>query len=232
MSNKKAYPAKLKLSGGRFIVIDGSDGSGKKTQADLLIKYLKSKKIKAVMFDFPQYDKFFGKLVKRYLSGEFGGLNEVDAHLASVLYAADRWQAKDDINKYLEKGYIVISNRYAESNMAHQSAKIKSAKKRQEFLKWLDEMEFKNFAIPRADMVVYLDVPVEIGQKLVEHRGNIKDIHETDVDYLRRTQKEYRNLCNKYKHWQKIDCTKNKQILTREEIADKVLNIVEKKFNL
>lgn len=213
---------------GKLIVIDGADGSGKKTQADLLIKKLKHEKRKVILFDFPQYDKFFGKLVKRYLSGEFGGLNEVDAHLASVLYAADRWQAKDEINKYLEKGYIVISNRYAESNMAHQSAKISSSKKRREFLKWLDEMEFKNFVIPRANLVIYLDVPVEIGQKLVEHRGNKKDIHEVDTDYLKRTQNQYRKLCDTNRHWYKISCTQNNQIFSREEIADKVWEIVTK----
>jgi dTMP kinase len=209
-------------SKGKFIVIDGSDGSGKKTQADLLIKKLKAEKKKAVMFDFPQYDKFFGKLVKRYLSGEFGGLKDVDAHLASVLYAADRWQAKKEIENYLSKGYIVISNRYAESNMAHQSAKISSVKKRGEFLKWLDEMEFKNFKIPRADLVLYLNVPIEIGQKLVENRGNKKDIHELDIAYLKKTRKQYLDLASKNRHWQKIDCTQKKEILSREEIAKQV----------
>lgn len=220
------------MTKGKFIVIDGSDGSGKKTQADLLMKKLKSQKKKAIMFDFPQYDKFFGKLVKRYLNGEFGGLNEVDAHLASVLYAADRWQAKDEIEKYLKKGHIIISNRYAESNMAHQGAKIKSPKKQKEFLKFLDEMEFKNFRIPRADLVIYLDVPVEIGQKLVTNRGNKKDIHELDISYLKCTQNQYRKLCTKNKHWQKILCTCKNELLSREEIAEQIWKTVEKKFNL
>lgn len=213
---------------GKFIVIDGADGSGKKTQADLLIKKLKSEKRKAVMFDFPQYDKFFGKLVKRYLSGEFGGLNEVNAHLASVLYAADRWQAKDEIEKYLKKEYIIISNRYTESNMAHQGAKIFSAKKRKEFLRWLDEMEFENFKISRAELVIYLDVPIEIGQKLVEHRGNKKDIHEQDIAYLKRTRNQYLYLCKRNRHWKKIECTQRREILPREIIAERVWKIIKK----
>jgi len=221
---------------GKFIVIDGSDGSGKKTQADLLIKKLKSEKRKTVLFDFPQYDKFFGKLVKRYLSGEFGGLNEVDAHLASVLYAADRWQAKDDIEKYLKNGFVVISNRYTESNMAHQSAKISSPQKRKKFLKWLEDLEFGNFKIPRADLVIYLDVPIEIGRKLIGSRNKSakrgsadsgKDIHEADIEYLKKTRKQYCLLSQKNKHWQKIECTKNKAILSREEIAEKVWQVVK-----
>jgi len=220
-----------RMNKGKFIVIDGADGSGKKTQTDLLIKKLKSQKKKAVMFDFPQYDKFFGKLVKRYLSGEFGGLNEVDAHLASVLYAADRWQAKDEIEKYLNNGYIVISNRYAESNMTHQTAKIKSPKKQKEFLKFLDEMEFQNFQIPRADLVVYLDVPVDIGQKLIKKRGDIShkvDIHENNIGYLKATQNQYRKLCASNRHWKKIECTQRNEILSREKIAEKVWQVVKK----
>ncbi len=213
-------------SEGKFIVIDGADGSGKKTQADLLIKKLKLEKYKTILFDFPQYDKFFGKLIKRYLSGEFGGLGEVDAYLASVLYATDRWQAKDEINNYIEKGYVVIANRYAESNMAHQTAKIKSKKKQEEFLKWLNEMEFENFKIPKADLVIYLDVPVKISQKLVNHRGNKKDIHELDFDYLKRTQNQYRKLCAASKHWHKIICTKDNQIFSREKIAKNVWRVV------
>lgn len=215
------------MSKGKFIVIDGADGSGKKTQADLLIKKLKFEKHKAIMFDFPQYDKFFGKLVKRYLSGEFGELNEVDAHLASVLYAADRWQAKDEINNYLEKGYIVISNRYAESNMAHQSANIKSSLKRKKFLEWLDDMEFHQFKIPRADLVIYLDVPVEIGQKLVEHRGNKKDIIEQNLSHLKTTQNQYRKFAKQLKHWCKVDCCEKKELLSREEIAEKIWKVVK-----
>jgi dTMP kinase len=111
--------------------------------------------------------------------------------------------------------------------MAHQSAKIPSPQKRQQFLKWLDEMEFENFQIPRADLVVYLDVPIEIGQKLVENRGNKKDIHETDIEYLKKTRQQYCLLCRQNKHWRKIECTQKNNILSREEIAEKIWQVVK-----
>lgn len=204
---------------GKLIVIDGADGSGKKTQAELLIKRLKKLNKKAVLIDFPQYDDFFGKVVRRYLDSEFGGLDDVSGYLASVLYAADRWRAKEKINEYLSDGYIVISNRYAESNMAHQGAKIKDEIKRKEFLNWLDEMEYKIFQIPRADAIIYLDVPIEVSQKLMDNRG-IKDIHEKNVDYLKKTQECYRAFCNENKNWFNIPCTRNGKLMSRETISE------------
>ncbi|MEK7143014.1 MAG: dTMP kinase [Patescibacteria group bacterium] len=214
---------------GKLIVIDGADGSGKRTQAELLLKRLKKAKKKAVLISFPQYSQFFGKLVRCYLNGEFGKLNEVDAHLTSVLYAADRWQAKEKINDWLKKDYIVIADRYAESNMAHQTAKIFSPLKRKRFLKWLNDLEYGNFQIPRADMVLYLDVAVEIGQKLMDGRGK-KDIHEADIDYLKKVQNQYRNFCKTRKNWHCVICAQNGKILSREQIAEKIWEVVGKKI--
>lgn len=218
------------MSKGKLIVIDGADGSGKKTQAELLIKRLKKLKKKAILVDFPQYEDFFGKVVRRYLDGEFGGLNDVSGYLASILYAADRWRAKEKIEKYLNDGYIIISNRYAESNMAHQGAKIKSPSERKKFLQWLDEMEFKIFKIPRADRVIYLDVPVEISRQLVDGRGVKKDIHEANLDYLKKTRQEYCRLCQSKKNWLLVDCTQNGKIKSREEIADFLWPKIKRSF--
>lgn len=208
-------------SRGKLIVIDGADGSGKKTQAELLISRLKKLKKKAVLVDFPNYDDFFGKVVRRYLDGEFGGLNDVNGYLASVLYAADRWMSKEKIEKYLSDGYIVISNRYAESNMAHQGAKIKDEVKRREFLKWLDEMEYGVFKIPRADAIIYLDVPVEASQKLMQKRS-VKDIHEKDTEHLKKAQACYRAFCEGNKHWFNVPCTREDKLMSRESISELV----------
>ncbi|MBM2821133.1 MAG: tmk [Candidatus Berkelbacteria bacterium] len=206
---------------GKLIVIDGADGSGKKTQAELLINRLKKIKKKAVLVDFPQYDDFFGKIIRRYLDGEFGGLDDVSGYLASVLFAADRWRSKEKIEKYLQEGFIVISNRYAESNMAHQGAKIKSPDERKRYLDWLNEMEFETFKIPRADAIIYLDVPIEVSQKLMDGRGK-KDIHEKNIQYLRNTQELYREFCKNNKNWFNIPCTKNDKLMSRENISELV----------
>src|SRR6266567_7862251 len=137
------------MAKGKFIVVDGTDGSGKKTQTALLAKRLKKEGYKVKLIDFPQYESnFFGKMVGRYLSGEFGSAEQVSPYLASILYAADRHETKGKIEKWLKEGNIVISDRYASSNQIHQGGKISDVKKRKEFLEWLEEMEFVVFKIP------------------------------------------------------------------------------------
>lgn len=214
---------------GKFIVIDGPDGSGKKTQTELLIKRLKKIKKKAALIDFPQYEDFFGKMVRRYLNGEFGGLNDVSSYLASILFAANRWRAKEKIEKYLKSGYFVISNRYVESNMAHQGAKINKKTEREKYLKWLNELEYEIFKIPHADAIFYLDVPVDVSQKLMDARDK-KDIHEADVKYLKKVQKSYRELCRGNKHWLDILCVKDKKLMSKNDISDLIWEVFSRKF--
>ncbi len=147
----KKSPAK-----GKLIVVDGADGSGKATQAALLAKALRKRGLGVKMIDFPQYQNFFGALIGRYLAGEFGDFIKLDPYLVSVLYAADRFDSSRQIKNWLDKGYVVIADRYVSANQIHQGSKIEDPKKRKQFLDWLDEMEFQVFAIPRPDLVVYL----------------------------------------------------------------------------
>jgi len=223
---------------GKFIVIDGTDGSGKATQTELLSQKLKKDGFKIKLADFPQYYKsFFGKMVGRFLAGEFGGLNDVDPYLASVLYAGDRWEASKKIYQWLKAGNIIISNRYTASNMAHQGAKFSQSYKRKKFLSWLGEMEFKIFGIPREDLLIFLDVPYAIGQKLVDKKGarkyvggKKKDIHESDLSYQEKVRRFYKSLCRENKNWHAINCVKRGEILPKEKIAEEVYEIVKKKL--
>lgn len=214
---------------GKFIVIDGSDGSGKKTQSDLLTKSLKDLKHKVAYYDFPQYESsLFGRMVGRYLNGEFGEADEVSPFLSSILYAGDRFQASAGIKKDLAEGKIIISNRYTQSNMAFQSAKIKSKKKKGEFLVWLEELEYGVFNIPQPDLVIYLYVPYQVSQALVDKKSARnytklkRDIHEKNSDFLKRVEAEYVNLSKIYPEWRLIDCSSAEGILPIETIAGKV----------
>ena len=187
-----------KKTKGRLIVIDGTDGSGKATQVELLAKTLKNKGYKIKLVDFPEYYKnFFGKFIGHCLSEQYYNFINVHPKIASVLYAADRFESSEEINSYLEKGYIVLANRYVSANQIHQGGKIKSAKKRAEFISWLDEMEYKVFKIPRPDIVLYLSVPLDISLKMMKERnktsqrnyvGNKKDVHEVDVDFQKNSR--------------------------------------------
>ena len=107
-------------------------------------------------------------MVGRYLSGEFGTSSEVSPYLASILYAGDRFESMDKIKQWLAEGFTVIADRYASSSQIHQGGKISDPKKRKEFLSWLEELEYKTFKIPRPRAIIYLDMPVDISQKLLK----------------------------------------------------------------
>ncbi len=223
---------------GKLIVIDGTDGSGKATQVALLTKRLKKEGSIVKNVDFPEYYKnFFGKFIGHCLSEQYYNFVKVHPKIASVLYAADRFQSKEEIEGWLAKGYIVIANRYVSANQIHQGGKIKNAKKRQAFLKWLDEMEYKVFKIPRPDVVVYLSVPLETSIQMTKERnknskrnylGNKKDVHEVDIQFQKNSRESALWLAKTQKYYKKIDCAKNGQILSREVIHDSIYKEVKK----
>lgn len=218
---------------GKFIVIEGSDGVGKKTQADLIIKMFRRIGKQVVFYDFPQYERsFFGKMVGDYLNEKFGDVNESDPYLISLLYAGDRFEASEHIRHDLRLGKIVICNRYTQSNMAFQTAKLKGEKEKHNFLEWLEELEFGIYNIPRPDLVVYLYAPHEISQKMVDKKkarsytNKKRDIHERNKDFLMNVEKEYLNLAKTNPEWRTIICTEGDKLLGPEEISAKIFNVV------
>lgn len=223
----------MKKKSGFFIVLDGIDGAGKATQTDLLLKRLKGEGYDTGTLDFPRYyDNFFGHMVGQYLAGEFGN---PDPRLASVLYALDRWESKEEIIKNLEAGVVFVCNRYASANMIHQGGRIKEARKRKEMMAFLEKMEFEVLGIPRPDLVVYLDVLPEVGQKLVGSKGvraytkgKKRDIHEKDKQHLINARNQALRLVKNDPTWKKIDCMDGKDIRTPEEISEEVWNEVRR----
>lgn len=220
---------------GKLIVIEGNDGSGKGTQLKLLLNYLQSKKIPHEAFDFPQYDKtFFGAFVGQFLSGKFGHVSRINPYLAMFPYAADRWQTKEKIYKALSEGKLVICNRYAPS-IAYQMAKVKPAE-RKKFLQWANTLEYKEFGIPKEDLVIFLYVPFHIAHKLIDNKeqrsylnGKKKDQNEENISYLKRVEKMYLWLNNKQKNWLRIDCVRNGNMLPPEIIHKRIVSVIRKK---
>jgi dTMP kinase len=221
---------------GKFIVIEGSDGVGKKTQADLLIKMFRRIGKQVVFYDFPQYERsFFGEMVGKYLNGEFGDVHDASPHLISLLYAGDRFEAAEHIRHDLSKGRIVISNRYTQSNMAFQAAKFSKEKEKKAFLEWIEELEFGIFNIPRPDLIIYLYAPFEISQKMVDmkakrsYTSKKRDIHERNKEFLKQVEQEYLNLAKNNKEWQTIVCSQDGKILPIEEINKRIFAVIEGK---
>jgi dTMP kinase len=229
----------MKKQKGKLIVIDGTDGSGKATQVALLEKHLKKDGYKVKIVDFPEYYKnFFGKFIGHCLSEQYYNFLNVHPKIASMTYAADRWESSEQMREWLKKGYIVIANRYVSANQIHQGGKISNPTKRTAFIKWLDKMEYEVFKIPRPDLTFYLSLPIEIVLELLENRGSskikraylkrAKDVHEADVDFMKNSIKSALWLAKRQKNWTKIDCSNKGKILSRQEIHEMVYAKVKK----
>lgn len=215
------------MNKGKLVVIDGTDGSGKATQTELLLQRLKGLGKEVEKIDFPRYqDNFFGKLIRECLDGKHGDFLGVDPKIASVLYAVDRWESSKKIEQWLEEGKIVICDRYVSANQIHQGGKISDNEKRREFLGWLDEAEHSVFGIPRPDIIVYLHVPVEISRELIVKRasesGIPRDQAEENAQHLLESQAAAMQIVKDLNNWVKIDCAENGQMKSRENIHEDI----------
>jgi len=219
---------------GKFIVIDGTDGSGKATQAGLLMEKLKQAGYAVELADFPQYNTKSAGLVEEYLGGKYGSAEEIGPYRASIFYACDRFDASFKIKEWLKEGKIVISNRYVTANMGHQGGKIDRDDERQKYFHWLYQLEYELFGIPKPDLNIILHVPAEISQKLSQERtredwkGKTNDIHQEDLDHLRRAEKVYLEIARSFPDLSLIECADADGIKSREEISGLVLDEVLK----
>ena len=222
---------------GKLIIVEGTDGSGKQTQTELLCKKLNEIKGegKVKKISFPNYESKASEPVKMYLAGEFGKTVEsVNAYAASVLYSVDRFASfKTEWEKFYEAGGIVISDRYTISNMIHQVPKIQDKAEREKYLDWLIDLEWGKIGIPKPDVVFFLDIPFEISQKLMEDRENKitgkkeKDIHEKDKKYLKNAYEVAKELSVRY-GWNVISCVNEGKLRGIEDINDEMLEIILK----
>ncbi len=221
---------------GKLIAIEGIDGSGKTVQSHLLVERLAKEGRPVETIKFPRRgETFFGKMVERYLHGEFGSAKDVDPHLAAVLYAGDRFEVRGKINQWLQEGKTVVARRYVDSNKAHQGGKIEDPLHRKHFFEWLEELEYKILENPRPHLSLYLDVPASVACDLIKKRhkelprqeARKKDIHEGDVRHLEAADMAYRELA-KGGGWAVIQCLKDGKMLSEGEIARQVWEAVKK----
>lgn len=217
---------------GKFFVIEGTDASGKKTQADLLIKHLVDEGYEVALFDFPQYQKDSSYFVREYLAGNYGTSGEVGPYTASVFYALDRFAAADRMRKAMDEGKIVLSNRFTGSNMAHQGSKFSNTEERRGFFIWNDNLEFQMLGIPRPTASIVLRVDPQTITQLLELRAKDenrkKDIHEADPNHIESSVTTYDDLTSLFpKDFIRIDCVRNNTLLKREQIHDLVWGQIE-----
>ncbi len=222
------------MSKGKLIVIEGLDGSGKATQAQLLAAHLKEEGLSVREITFPDYASDSSALVKMYLSGQFGPHpDDVNAYAASSFYAVDRYASyKTSWGGFYEQGGIVIADRYTTSNAVHQCSKL-PPDQWESFLRWLFDYEFHLLGLPTPDAVIYLQVDPAVSQKLMTARyhgdESKKDVHEKDTAYLARSR-EAAEYCAAHLGWHTVHCTRGDAMRSIENIQAAVQSIVQEKL--
>lgn len=213
---------------GKIIVIEGLDGSGKSTQIEYLKNKLSGQNVCQIKL--PDYDSDSSALVKMYLRGDFGKKPEdVNAYAASAFYAVDRYaNFKMKWKNNYDKGDIIISDRYTTSNAYHQATKI-SKEDRAEFFYWLEDFEYGLMGIPEPDAVIFLDMPIEISQKMMSKRyegdESKKDIHESNLDYLYKCRDAALDAAREM-GWFVVQCSDGNEPRTIDDIGNEIFSIV------
>lgn len=221
------------MSTGKIVVIDGLDGCGKSTQLELVTDYLKSQNVKCRTVSFPNYDSLSGALVKEYLNGNLpcDGVN--GAYAASTLYAVDRYMSYvTDWKQFYDDGGIILCGRYTTSNAIYQLTKLPS-EEQEKFLDWLFDYEYDRLGLPVPDLVLYLDMPIEVSQRLLSERyqgdERKKDIHERNVHFLQACRNNALILAERC-GWNIIECSENGLPLPVEDIYIQICTIIKVLF--
>lgn len=225
------------MSRGKLIVIEGTDCSGKETQAKMLMQKLINEGIKIEERSFPMYDTPTGYIIGANLLGKphmgkcifSEGTTNVPAKVAALYYAADRLYNIELINKMLNDGINVILDRYVESNMGHQAGKYINKSDKIDMMDWLEKLEYDLLELPRPDLVLFLYMPYQYTIELRKKRAEAADGAESDIEHLKNAEQTYSLMAEKY-NYDVIHCVKDDKVRTIEEINEDVYNLVKSKL--
>lgn len=221
----------------KLFVIEGVDGAGKSTQIKLLRDFFSEKGYNCEYLHFPRTEApYFGELIARFLRGEFGSLNEVDPYIVAMIYAGDRKDASEIIGKWLKEGKIVLLDRYTYSNIAYQCAKLPEVSAQENLLRWILSLEFEHFAIPRPDLNIFLDVPLEFTEKKLlntrlgsdrSYLNGSRDIHEESLGFQKKVRDIYLKVAKTDSRLEVVNCSNIKgEMLSPDEIFKLIMKIL------
>lgn len=209
---------------GKLIALEGGDGSGKATQAALLVGYFMKKHTAVNTISFPRYtNSFYGKFIGRFLQGEFGSFDQVSPYIAALMYALDRKDAQEEIVQWLNNGDIVIADRYVTSNLAHQAAKLPE-EKQEAIISWIEEMEYDVHKMPRPDKILYLHVPPSFSMQLISSAD--ADIAEHPA-HQKKTEEVYQRLFKDDPTSHIIECVVDGKLRSKEDIHAEIVRTLQ-----
>lgn len=226
MNTERTAPAPL-------IVLEGIDGSGKGTQAALLVDWLNAAGRSAALLSFPRYrDTFFGARIGEFLNGDYGPLDQLHPWLISLLYAGDRFESRSMLDRLRNEHQIVVLDRYVPSSLAHQVAKCAPGD-RARLRNWIEELEYRIYGVPRPDLVVLLDCPIAVSQQLIRKKhvrsytNRETDLQEADTDYLERVRRVYLELAAAEQTWVTVPVVSDGELRSVVSIHEEVRRAVE-----
>ncbi len=217
---------------GRLVVIEGIDGSGKRTQWRLLMGWLKQMGKRVVGVDFPRYKtSVWGKLLKELLAGKHGDFQKLTPYLSTLPYILDQAEWMNRVGKKaLGEGKWVVANRYVTSNV-HQIYKLQAtSNKRQEFSRWFWKLVYGELGLPQPDLVLWLDVPPEVSYKLQVTSNKRQDKADLDLKYQLAAYRGYKDMCKLHKNWVEVHCVEGGELLTKQEVSGRIRKILHEKF--
>lgn len=211
----------------KLIVIEGAcDGVGKTTQYEMLIEHLKQDGFSVTSHHFPSNGEYQGSLVEKYLEGKFGEIKELSPYFVNMLYAADRgvtWY--QELKKKYENKDMIVLDRYTTSSLIYQSALIEDIDERKKFIDYVMDFEYNKIGIKKPDNVIFLYSPFELISKLRNERNEIKDLHESNIEYLKKVYDNAMFVAD-YLSWNKIKCNNGDVMRDKEEIHDEIYKII------
>jgi len=221
-----------------LIVLEGLDGAGKSTQVHKLKEYLEQKDPELRYIHFPRYDApVYGGLISRFLRGDFGDNDTVHPQLVALLFAEDRHGAAGQIKQTLAAGGTVLLDRYVYSNIAYQCAKLKTREEAEDLREWILNTEFGDFELPRPDLNIFLNVPIDFVESSLkaERKGSDRnylngasDIHEADIAFQTKVRDMYLRQAEVDPDLKVVDCKGPAgEMLPPDEIFAKIRSLVD-----
>jgi dTMP kinase len=219
---------------GKLIAFEGVDGTGKETQVNLFKRRLTEEGLSYKFNTFPRYNKPSSYFINRYLDdleSPYGDSEDIGPRMASLFYSLDRADASFGIRRWLDNYDVVVLDRFTGSNIGHQGGKLKDDSERKKYVDWLFDLEYEILRIPKPDLNIVLDNPMNVIKKRLTARAST-DAHESNFEHIESAKNAYLWAADSYENFVVIDGVDGETELTPEEIHEKVWSEFKDRISL